>query len=83
MPVLSIRRQDILLQNKRRILEELADWDVASALPPTDRCPQDRTPLLAELQSIDTELRAIGLDDQGRDITSDAEMQWEYEGYEE
>lgn len=44
MSLISIRRQDILQENKARLLEELASLDVELALPPTDRIPQDRRP---------------------------------------
>lgn len=52
--------QDDLLERKLRQLDELAELDVASALPPTDRLPQDRDRVLEDIRRIDTELAAMG-----------------------
>jgi hypothetical protein len=54
--------QDDLRERKFRRLEELAELDVASALPPTDRLSQDRNTVLEDIRRIDTELTAMGFD---------------------
>ena len=59
MPLISIQRQDILIPQKLRLLEELASQEVESALPPTDRIPQDRNALMEEIRRTDAEFDSI------------------------
>ena len=61
MAVIKHLPQHDLLEKKLRRLEELAELDVASALPPTDRLPQDRNTVLEDIRRVDTELAAMGL----------------------
>lgn len=79
MPLISIQRQDILIPKKLRLLEELASQDVESALPPTDRVPQDRTTLLEEIRKTDAELDSIGITFSYEDAVLATEAVWEYE----
>jgi|HubBroStandDraft_1064217.scaffolds.fasta_scaffold807459_1 hypothetical protein len=59
MPVIKHWPQDYLLERKSRRLEELAERDVASALPPTGRLPQDRKTMLEDIGRVDAELAAM------------------------
>jgi hypothetical protein len=62
MPIIQIRRQDHLQERQWRLLEELAQMDVDSALPPTNRLLQDRPAVLEELRQIEAELTMLGVD---------------------
>lgn len=62
MPLLKVSHQDYLLDQKMQRLIELAGFDVDSALPPTDRTPQDRAAILAQIAEFDAQLAAMGCD---------------------
>lgn len=75
MPIVKHAPQDGLHDSKQRPLEELAATEADSALLPTDRVAQDRTPVLGEIRRNDTERTAMGFDaDYGLEV-------WMEEGY--
>ena len=62
MAVIKHVPQDDLRDRKQRRLEELAEMEVDSTLPPTDRLQQDRAIVLEDIRRIDAELTAMGFD---------------------
>jgi hypothetical protein len=76
MPLIQMTPKELLRQNKLACLEELADLDVASVLPPTDKNPEAREPLLLQLQSVEAKFDALGATDEDRDVSWEAEGLW-------
>ena len=79
MPLLCIPKDYILRGNRQHFLERLADLDIDSALPPTDRVPRDRDELLNELGRIEVEFDRLGAHEWERDVVLMAEARWEFD----
>jgi hypothetical protein len=79
MPIIKHLHQDYLRDRKVLRLEELAELDVDSALPPTDGILQDRAAVLEDIRRLDAELATLGIDTDYGFAVWTAEGYWEAE----
>jgi len=78
MPVVRPTKRDIALDNKRYGLELTAANDVDSAVPPTDRVPdEDRMRRIQEIRAANSELGVVMEDDDYGYIVGQMEAEWE------